>query len=505
MRKYDIVILGATGFTGSLVAEYLVARGLGNIRLALAGRDRNKLEQLRRSLAQIDPAAAQLPLVLADSFNRASLDALAASTKVLCTTVGPYAKYGEQTVAACATHGTHYCDITGEPQFVRRMIDRYDAVARATGARIVNCCGFDSIPSDIGVFMLYRAFQERGGQLQRVRNFLGNARGGIGGGTIASGLNLISEACQDTEVREVMSNPYSLYPRGEQPGLDGRDQMGVRRDADIGAWTAPFVMAAINGKIVRRSNALLGFVYGRQFRYSESMRMGAGLGGALSAAMISASVGLGTAAMAIGPLRRMAERRMPKPGSGPNQAKRERGHFGFELIGDGFDAQGAPLQMHGRIGGAVDPGYTGTAMMLGESALSLAFDELHAPGGVRTPASTMGDMLLERLCHAGMSFSVSLATRRDRRPQDADPDQRREIDTQPEPQVVECTVIATEILVADLQPEHTPQGLHCDSMPESVYGRPVSRSSVDSPEYEAWSIEDPDDMRAKTNPDPHIK
>jgi short subunit dehydrogenase-like uncharacterized protein len=406
MRERDIILLGATGYTGALVAEYLVSRGLGSLRLGLAGRDLGKLERLRSSLAQIDPAAADVPLLHADSFDRASLDALAASTKVLCTTVGPYAKYGEQTLAACADHGTHYCDLTGEPQFVRAMIDRYHEQALATGARIVNCCGFDSIPSDIGTFMLFREYQRRGGQLQRVRNFLADTRGGVGGGTVASALNIVEEARRDREVREALLDPYSLYPRGEPPGPDRRDQVGAKRDADLGAWTAPFIMAVINGKIVRRSNALLDFAYGREFRYSETMRVGSGVGGMLGASIVSASIALGTSAMAITPLRRMAERRLAKPGSGPSKAQRERGHFRFELIGDGADAQGAPLQLRGRIVGVGDPGYGGTSMMLGESALALAFDELEAPGGVRTPASTIGDALLERLRGAGMTFEM---------------------------------------------------------------------------------------------------
>jgi short subunit dehydrogenase-like uncharacterized protein len=342
----------------------------------------------------------------ADSSNPPSLYALAARTKVVCTTVGPYAKYGEHVVAACAAHGTHYCDLTGEPQFVRRMIDRYDEAARSTGARIVTCCGFDSIPSDIGTFMLYRAFEERLGRLRRVRTFLRHARGGLGGGTVASALNIVDEASRDPEVRKMLVDPYSLYPRGEPPGPDDREQMGARRDADLGAWTAPFIMALINAKIVRRSNALLGFPYGREFRYDESVRIGPGVSGMLSAALFSTTFAVGALAMSITPLRRIAMRRLAKPGSGPSKAVRERGHFGFELIGDGVDGNGAPLQLRGRIRGVGDPGYGGTSMMLGESALALALDPLDSPGGIRTPASTMGDALLRRLRAVGMTFDV---------------------------------------------------------------------------------------------------
>jgi short subunit dehydrogenase-like uncharacterized protein len=406
MPQRDIVVLGASGFTGALVAEYLVTRGLGSAQLALAGRDREKLEQVRDKLAQIEPAAAELPLLIADAEDRHSLDALVRDTKVLCTTVGPYAKYGEQVVAACAANGTHYCDLTGEPQFVRRIIDGYDETARATGARIVTCCGFDSIPSDLGTFMLYRAFEQRGGQLQRVRTCLGATRGGVSSGTIASALNIIEEASRDREVRSVLLNPYSLYPPGEPPGPDGRDQMGVRRDEDLRAWTAPFIMAGINAKIVRRSNALLGFAYGREFRYSESLCVGPGLQGLIGAALVSTAFGLGATAMAIKPLRRMAQRHFGEQSRGPNREQRERGHFRFHLIADGTDEQGQPMQLRGRIVGVGDPGYHATAMMLGESARSLAYDSLDSPGGIRTPASTMGEMLLERLRQAGMTFEV---------------------------------------------------------------------------------------------------
>ena len=405
-REYDIILWGATGFTGALVAEYLVKRGLGDVRLALAGRSRAKLESVRAELTKLDPSAAELPLVLGDSYDRASLDALAASTKVVCTTVGPYAKYGEALVAACAEAGTHYCDLTGEAQFIHRMIEGYHERAEASGARIVNCCGFDSIPSDLGTYMLHQAFSERGGQLARVRMYAGETKGGASGGTVASGLNLIDEAKSDRSVLKIAVDPYSLYPKGTPRGGDTRPQQGPGRDADLGMWTAPFFMAAINSKIVRRSNALLDFAYGPDFRYAEASTTGSGASGLLRSLAMSAGTAALLPALAIGPTRRMLEARLPKPGEGPDRAARESGFFVMRCVGDGVDASGNPLQLRGTIKGVNDPGYGETAKMLAESALCLAFDDLDCPGGLRTPASTMAEPLLARLRAAGMTFEV---------------------------------------------------------------------------------------------------
>ncbi|NVB43157.1 saccharopine dehydrogenase NADP-binding domain-containing protein [Pseudenhygromyxa sp. WMMC2535] len=406
-RDHDLVLWGATGFTGALVAEYLVRNGaLDELRLALAGRSRDKLEALRDQLAAIVPAAAELPLLIGDSFDRASLDAIASSTKVVCSTVGPYAKYGEAVVAACVTHGTHYCDLTGEAQFVHRMIASHHERAVLNGARIVHCCGYDSLPSDLGTYMLHRAFAERGGHVERVRFFAGESKGGASGGTIASMLHMVDEVSRDRSVLKILANPYSLYPKSEPPGRDGGDQNGVRLDRDLGMWTGPFVMAAINAKVVRRSNALLDFAYGREFRYAESMSTGRGVRGLAFAAALSVGVGVGLGLMAIGPARRLIERRLPKPGEGPDRDTREAGYFVCRLIADGVDQSGRRLQLRGRVEGTNDPGYGETAKMLGESARCLALDALDSPGGIRTPASTMGDALLERLRRAGMTFRV---------------------------------------------------------------------------------------------------
>jgi len=407
-REYDLVLWGATGFTGSLVAEYIVRHhGLAELRLALAGRSRAKLEQLRDELAQIDAAAGELPVLVGDSFDRVSLDEIATKTNVVCTTVGPYAKYGEALVAACAEAGTHYCDLTGEPQFIRRMIDAYHERARATGARIVNCCGYDSIPSDLGTFMLHRAFEQRGGELQRARMYAGETKGGASGGTVASALHIADEIKRDRSILKILGNPYALYPKDEPPGPDSGEQMGIGRQDELGMWTAPFFMAAVNAKIVRRSNALLEFAYGREFRYDEASTTGRGAKGLIGAVALTGAMMVLFPALAIGPARRLLERKLPKPGEGPSKAERDAGYFVCRLIGDGVDERGQALQLRARVEGSSDPGYGETAKMLAESALCLAFDELDSPGGLRTPASTMGDALLERLREAGMTFRVS--------------------------------------------------------------------------------------------------
>lgn len=421
-REFDVIVWGATGFTGRLVAEYLVQRKAQvPLRLALAGRNQKKLEALRAELTKLDPSAEKVHLLLGDSYDRRSLDRMAARTKVICTTVGPYAKYGTQLVAACASSGTHYCDLTGEPQFIRRMIDSYHKPAEESGSYIVHCCGFDSIPSDLGTYMLHQAFAERGGQLKRCRFHLKTGKGGTSGGTIASMLQMAEEMQADPSVRKVVADPYALYPSGAARGLDKGDSPGIAHDADADTWTAPFIMATVNAKVVRRSNALLDFAYGRDFQYHEVVRTGRGLKGWLRAAAVAA----GTFGLLLGvglpPTRKLLAKRLPKPGEGPSREEREQGYFVCELIGDGVDAAGNPLQLYARVEGHGDPGYSETAKMLSESALCLAFDPLEAPGGVRTPASTMGQALLDRLRSAGMTFRVEgtkerAGARRDDRP-----------------------------------------------------------------------------------------
>ncbi|HSP78791.1 MAG TPA: saccharopine dehydrogenase NADP-binding domain-containing protein, partial [Myxococcaceae bacterium] len=278
---FDIILWGATGFTGRLVAEYLAKTwDTHRARWALAGRSRSKLEEVRAGLAALNPACAELPLLLGDAKDSASLDALVSRTRVIISTVGPYARHGSELVAACARGGTDYCDLTGEVQWIRRMIDAHHEQARETGARIVHTCGFDSIPSDLGVLMLQEYMREQhGGHCSSVHYYLTRGRGGVSGGTVASLLQAVEESTADRSVRRILGNPHALDPEPRRGTPEEKDQMGVRYSEELGQWTGPFVMASVNTRVVRRSNALLGYPWGRDFLYSETPGLGSGVKG----------------------------------------------------------------------------------------------------------------------------------------------------------------------------------------------------------------------------------
>ena len=410
-RQHDVVLWGATGFTGRLVAEYLTERLTETgLRLALGGRNREKLEALRARLSGRWPAASDLPLVVADRRDQAALETIAGSSEVVCTTVGPYAKYGRELVAACVETTTDYCDLTGEVPFIRDMIDRHHEPAISTGSRIVHCCGFDSIPSDLGTLMLYGSMTgDAGATVDRVTLVLGATSGGFSGGTVASLVNVVEEAAADRSVRRIVTDPYALNPEGERQGPDGPDLSGPRWDPDLGRWTGPFIMAAINTRVVRRSNALLGWRYGRDFRYAEVTGFPRGLKGRIGATMVSGGLGAFVAALSWGPTRSLLKKTLlPAPGEGPDRNARESGFFKLSLHGRGTTADGEPIHAVARVAGHRDPGYGETAKMLGESALCLPLDgaELGSPGGILTPAAAMGMRLVDRLRSAGLVFEV---------------------------------------------------------------------------------------------------
>ena len=264
-RQYEIVLYGASGFTGKLVAEYLAAEH-AQLNWAIAGRNEQKLNQVRRELGLPD-----LPIVVADSGDADQLTAMAQQTRTLISTVGPYAQYGTPVLEACANEGTHYCDLTGEAQWMAQVYERIDPIAKASGARLVHCCGFDSVPSDLSVYFLQKHFRERYGHYaSRVSGRMGRAAGGVSGGTVASLMYVAEQASKDTSIRETVMDPYALYPPGMEKGADKPDQAGIAWDDDFGSWTGPFVMAAINTKVVRRSHALAGLPYGADFGYDES-------------------------------------------------------------------------------------------------------------------------------------------------------------------------------------------------------------------------------------------
>lgn len=404
-----MLLYGATGFTGRLTAEYLLRSygAGGGLRWALGGRDRAKLERTREALAHetgIDAGA--LPLVAGDSADEGAMAALAASARVVCTTVGPYARYGSNLVAACARAGTHYCDLTGEIHWMRRMIDAHEDAARTSGARIVFACGFDCIPSDLGTFFVQAEMRARHGvPASRVHLRVAGFRGGASGGTIASMLNMMEEAQRDPEVRRVMRAPYALNPKGRQTGPDAAEGLAPTWDPHFAQWTAPFVMAAVDTKIVRRTNALTDFAYGEGFRYDEAVLTGAGPLGFAKAITTAAGLGVAMGAGSLGPVRRLLARRLPAPGEGPDRQARERGYFDLRLVAEHPDDPAKNLRA--RVVGDRDPGYGSTAKMLGESAVCLATDDLEVAGGCWTPASALGARLMARLpAKAGVTFSL---------------------------------------------------------------------------------------------------
>ena len=412
MKRFDVVLWGATGFTGALVAEYLATHHRGGpLRWAIAGRSKAKLNRVREALCAVDPAASSLPVLIGDSDDRASLDAIAGDARVVISTVGPYTLYGSNLVAACVDAGTDYCDLTGETQFVRKMIDAHHTRAEASGARIVHCCGFDSIPSDLGTFMVETAMRERHGRPARVVRCLQASNGfAVSGGTVASMLESAREATTDRDVRRVLADPYSLVPGGER-SRDQRDQLGVRWDPDFDQWSGPFALATTNSRVVMRSNALLGYAYGRDFRYGEAMSAGKGARGWLQATgMAVGTVAFFTAA-AIPPTRWLLEKTvLPAPGDGPSKEARERGRFTtrFVAIADGDGERPGTTRLFGAVHGMQDPGYGETAKMLSEAALCLALDErVPKRGGILTPAACMGGPLIERLRAAGMKLETT--------------------------------------------------------------------------------------------------
>ena len=401
-RHYDLVVYGASGFTGTLVVEYLARHYpvSDSLRWAIAGRNREKLQSMTDRLCADGPRP---DIVVVDSADLAALRRMTANTRVILTTVGPYARYGSQLVRACVETATDYCDLCGEVQWMQRMIDAHQSQAVASGARLVMCCGFDSIPSDIGVFTLQsRAVEISGEPLKEVRLLVRAMRGGASGGTIASLLNAIDEAKSDKSAARALRNPYALNPVDERRGPDGPDQSGIRFDPDARVWTAPFVMAAVNTRVVRRSNALLNYRYGKDFRYSESTIAGAGFGARLRAMFMSLALRSFIVASAIPLLRRLVIKRfLPKPGEGPSREARENGYFNLQLFGRLKSGELLTL----RVTGDKDPGYGSTSQMLAEAAIGLASGECAVAGGFWTPASAVGEALRARLERsAGLSF-----------------------------------------------------------------------------------------------------
>ena len=387
-KEFDIVIHGATGFTGRLVVEYLLTLPDGGLRWAMGGRSAEKLAAVRDELG----APADTPLVVTDSADPASLQALMARTRLVLTTVGPYQLYGNELVEACAKSGVDYVDLCGEPAWMRLMIDAHEAQAKASGARIVFSCGFDSIPFDLGVFMLQNEMKAKfGGPASRVRGRVRKMKGTFSGGTAASLNATMAAAAKDPFILGLLRDPFSLTPGFEGP----RQPSGTKPmiDEALGVWVAPFVMAAINTRNVHRSNFLLGSAYGADFVYDEMLITGVGEKGEAVAKAVAAD-------------KSMASADGPKPGEGPSRAEREAGFYDVLFVG--HNAAGDSLRVI--VKGDRDPGYGSTSKMIAQAAICLLEDAAATPGGIWTPASAMGAPLMARLqAHAGLSFAIEAA------------------------------------------------------------------------------------------------
>jgi len=401
-RRLDIVVFGATSFVGQILCRYLVQRhGTdGELRWAIAGRNADKLQ------STAGETGADVEQIVADASDPAAMADLVADTCVVISTVGPYALYGSALVEAAAEAGTDYCDLTGEPQWMQKMIDAHGAAARASGARIVHTCGFDSIPSDLGVwFTQQQAIAKFDTHCSSIAMRVKAMKGGASGGTIASGMNVMDEVANDPALRKVLANPYALAPADMRTGPKQPNvTIPTNRDAS-GEWVAPFVMASINTRVVQRSHALLGRPWGDDFLYDEAMMMGDGAVGAAKAAALTGGLGGFMAVAAVGPIRKLLKNYvLPKPGTGPSPEEQQAGFFDLRFFGETAAGQ----KIVTKVTGDADPGYGSTAKMLGEAAVALLdLDRAETTGGFHTPTTAFADDLIGRLVeHAGLSFSV---------------------------------------------------------------------------------------------------
>lgn len=387
-KEFDVIIYGSTGYTGRLVAEYMAQQygtGKDAPKWAMAGRSLDKLEEVRDLIG----APKDTPLVVADSDDAASIDMMASRTKVVLTTVGPYQLYGDELVAACVKNGTHYVDLCGEPGWMREMIDKHQEAAEKSGARICFSCGFDSIPFDLGVLMLQKDMTKRFGKpASRVKGRVRAMEGTFSGGTAASLKETMKAIAKNPGLVKVLASSFGLTP-----GFEGPDQPNMlipKYDKSIDSWVAPFIMAAINTKNVHRTNFLLDFPFGEDFKYDEMVVTSPGDLGKQAAEMVAKANPFGGDDA-------------PKPGEGPTKEQRENGHYDLLFLGETADGETATLC----VKGDKDPGYGSTSKMIAESALCLAQDKIAKGGGVWTPGGLMGKQLVKRLEEkAGLSFVV---------------------------------------------------------------------------------------------------
>ncbi len=388
--EFDIVVYGATGFTGRLVAEYLAAhyRGDNNLKWAMAGRSKDKLVSVRDAIG----ASADTALIVADANDPASMKAMVDRTRSVITTVGPYQFYGVELLSACVASGTDYFDLCGEPLWMRQMIDAHEATAKSTGARIMFSCGFDSLPFELGVFCAQEeARKVFGAPANRVKGRVRAMKGTFSGGTAASGKATFAAAARDLSLVALLKNPFALTP-----GFEGPKQPPGNRpvlDEELNSWTAPFAMATINTRNVHRANLLMGFPYGREFVYDEMMLTGSGEKGEAAAKRIAAALNA----------EKLGASNGPKPGEGPSKEERENGMYDLLFVAIAPDGR----QVRASVRGDRDPGYGSTSKMISECAVCLLRDTPEVAAGIWTPGAAMGNKLIKRLVdHAGLTFAI---------------------------------------------------------------------------------------------------
>jgi short subunit dehydrogenase-like uncharacterized protein len=398
-----LIVFGATSFVGQILCRYLHELNHdGSLNWLMASRSEEKLKRLQQELG-----GAHVPEYrLADAANETQLRTLCQEAGVVISTVGPYALYGEPLIKVCVETGTDYCDLTGETQWIKRMIDRYESKARESGARIVHCCGFDSIPSDLGVWFLQQHAQRQlGTHCQHIKMRVRTFKGGFSGGTVASMMNVAKEVVNDPALRREMADPYSLCPAASKPVIR-QHKITAAMDEDVNSWIAPFVMESINTRVVHRSNALLGHPWGQDFLYDEAVMTGKDNRGRSRAKRTALGQTLMMVGFAVPPTRWLMSRFLPKPGEGPSPEMQRTGFFDLVFVGHTHDNQTIRSTLYGER----DPGYGATARMLGQAALCLRDDvsKEEKPGGFWTPASALAEPLIPRLeAYAGLSFKVA--------------------------------------------------------------------------------------------------